>query len=356
MFPGIFKAIALAGTTLVVGLLTSCQQETGYSNLAILDWNGYQDHEYFPEYLDKYGREPAYTYFAETEDAMQRLRTGYKVDLAHLCPGQMDEARASGLIKPLDINRIPRWGDISPELLAMKGMQAGGEYWMVPWEWGYSVVAYNPELIDIDPDEATFDLFIDPRFKGLTALNSQVGVSLFIAGIIGGWADPWDPTEKEMEAAPGIFTKMLENARFFWSDSTQFEQAWAAGDVGISYVFGSGSRRMKREGLPIELVEPYLTWFCGYQLSATGTGSEDQAYDYIDAMLDPRGGLHLFNKYGYGHGNSRSVDLIDPARVVGTGVDDPAGTFARGVFSFTHPPAKRARLFQLWFEARAALD
>ena len=47
----------------------------------------------------------------------------------------------------------------------------------------------------------------------------------------------------------------------------------------------------------------------------------------------------LFDDYGYGHGNTNTVTLIDPARVVGTGIDDPNGTFERGVYSNTLPPA-----------------
>ena len=105
--------------------------------------------------------------------------------------------------------------------------------------------------------------------------------------------DPLDPTEAEMKAAPELFTKMLGNARFIWTDSTR---------------------------------------------------------------LDPASGVALFDGYGYGHGNANSVDQIDPERVVGTGIDDPNGTFARGVFSKALPPEKKARLFQLWFEAQAGLD
>ena len=345
----------LVVVSLTAGLLVSCQPATDdTASLHLLEWNGYQLPHYYPEYVAKYGREPAYTFFAEAEDAMQRMRFGLQVDLVHLCPGQMAEARDAGLIKPLDIDRIPRWGDISPKLLNLPGVRIDGKYWLVPWEWGYSVVGYNPEVVDVE--NATFDIYIDPRFKGKTALNSQVTVNLLIAGIISGWADPLDPTDGEMEAAPKILTKMFENARFIWTDSTQLEQAWAGGDVGISYVFGSASRRMKKEGLPIVVVEPLLPWMCGLSLSANGAGSEDQAYDYINAMLDPASGVALFNVYGYGHGNATTVDLIDPDRVIGTGIDDPVGTFGSGELSGGLPPAKKARLFQLWYEAQAGLD
>jgi hypothetical protein len=73
-------------------------------------------------------------------------------------------------------------------------------------------------------------------------------------------------------------------------------------------------------------------------------------------MLDPQSGVELFDVYGYGHGNANTVDLIEPERIIGTGIDDPVEFFARGLFTTALPPAKKARLFQLWFEAQAGLD
>jgi spermidine/putrescine-binding protein len=354
------RVLALLGVGIAAILLASCQQATdetgatGNVNLTLLEWSGYEHPKYYPEFMDKYGGEPEFTVFAQADAAMKRMRTGYQVDVVHLCTGQMKEALDSGLIKPLDTDRIPRWGDIPPGLLELPDVRIDGQYMMAPWEWGYSTVGYNPETIDVE--NPTYDIFIDPRFKGKTALPSDIGVNLIIAGVIGGWADPLDPTEEEMETVPEIFTKMLENARFVWTDSTQLEQAWAAGDVRISYIYGSASRRMPKEGMPIKVIEPLQTWMCGLSISTNGAGSEDQAYDYINAMLDPRSGVALFDQYGYGHGNRNSVALIDPEKSAGTGIDDPEGTFARGVFTSALPPAKKARLFQLWFEAQAGLD
>ena len=350
----IIKALALVGIGVVASLLMSCQADSDRVDLSIMEWSGYQHAQYHPEFNARYGGQPGVALFAEEEDALQRMRNGYQVDLVHLCAGQIAAARDGGLIKPLEIDRIPRWGDIIPELLDVRDVQADAKYWIAPWDWGYSTVAYNPEIIEVE--NATFDIFIDPRFKGKTALTSDTRANILIAGIIGGWADPLDPTDAEMEMAPDIFTKMLANARFVWSDETQLEQAWVAGDVGISFVYGSASRRMREKGIPIVVVDPLMPFMCGLSLSANGAGSEDQAYDYINAMLDPVSGVALFDRYGYGHGNTNTVDLIDPDKVVGTGIDDPVGTFARGVFTYSLPPAKKARLFQLWFEAQAGLD
>ena len=94
-----------------------------------------------------------------------------------------------------------------------------------------------------------------------------------------------------------------------------------------------------------------------YFVSATnGKGSEDQAYEYINAMLDPVGGAELFNTYGYGHGNVKTYDLIDAAVLKEKGLDDPVGLLSRGVFFDEVPPEKEAKLIEMWHEAQAGLD
>jgi spermidine/putrescine transport system substrate-binding protein len=339
----------------ITGLSAACEEDEETStDLHLLEWNGYQHPQFFPEYMAKYGRPPAFTFFDNADNAMKRMRTGYQVDLVHLCTGQLSQSKDAGLIRPIDTSRIPRWSTITPELLDLPDVRMEGEHWMVPWEWGYSTVAYNPNVIDIE--NPSYEMFIDPQFKGKTALTSDITVNFIIAGVIAGWADPLDPTEEEMDEAPEIFTKMLENARFIWTDGTQMEQAWAAGDVSISYIFGSATRRMRKEGLDNVVVEPLQTWMCGLAVSTNGRASDEEVYDYLNAMLDPASGVAMFDMYGYGHGNSTTASTMDPELIAGTGIDDPAGTFARGVYTRAHPPAKKTRLFQLWFEAQAGLE
>lgn len=340
---------------LVSCLIASCQSnDDGPTRLSLLEWNGYQHARYYPEYMEKYGEPPLFTFFDQAENAMRRMRTGYRVDLVHLCTPQLAEARDAGLIKPIDTDRISRWSEVTPELLDLPSVRMDGQYWLLPWEWGYSTVAYNPELLDVE--DPTYEIFIDPRFKGETALPSDIAVNMIIAGVIGDWADPLDPTDEELEGVTAIFSGMLENARFIWTDGTQLEQAWAAGDVGLSYVFGSATRRMAREGLTNVIIEPLQTWLCGLSLSASSTTPDEVVYDYLDAMLDPESGAAMFDDYGYGHGNSNTLKLLDPALAKEWGIDDPAGLFARGVFTRGHPPAKKSKMFQLWYEAQAGLE
>lgn len=341
-----------------VGVTASSMMPRGAAansvNLKLLEWNGYESPQFHPEYAAKYGGEPKSTFFAETEDAYQKMRAGFKVDLVHPCTGEVAQFKDAGLIKPIETDRIERWGDIIPALLEVKGVRIDGQFWFAPWDWGYSTVGFNPETMH--EDNPTFDMFINPKYKGKTSLTSQIGVNILIAGVIGKWAKPLDPTEAEMEMAPEIFTKMLENARFIWTDSTQLEQAWVAGDVGMSYIYGSATKRMQEQGIPVQVVDPVMPWMCGFCVSSNADGSEDQAYDYINANLDPEAGAVFTKEYGYGHANKNSVKYGDAAYLKEKGLDDPVALLAKGVFFDEVPPAKNEKLFAMWHEAQAGLD
>ncbi len=348
--------MASAGVVMAASPLLSRPAAAASVDLTLLEWNGYEYESFHPEYNAKYGGQPEVTFFAASEDAFQKMRAGFQCDLVHPCTGEVNMFKDAGLIKPLETDRIPRWGEIIPYLLTVKGVKIDGEYWFAPWDWGYSTVAYNPDVIDVKEEDATFAIYVDPKYKGKTALDSSIGVNIAIAGVIGGWAEPLNPTEAELATAPDIFKAMLENARFVWTDSTQLEQAWVAGEVGISYVYGSASRRMKEEGMPIVVLDPVLPWMCGLCVSSNGAGSEDQAYEYINAMLDPVGGVSLFDVYGYGHANGKTFDLIDKDKLYEKGLDDPVGLLSRGVFFDEVPPEKNAKLLQYWQEAQASLE
>lgn len=352
----VLSAVAAAG----IGVATLTGVPGGAAadtvELQLLEWNGYEQPQFHPEFAEKYGGEPEVTFFAAVEDAFQKMRAGFKADLVHPCTDGVQQFKDAGLIKPIDTDRIPRWDSIIPSLLEAKGVRIDGEYWFVPWDWGYSTVGYNPDLFE-GVETPSFDMFVDPNFKGKTALNTQIDVNILIAGVIGGWEKPLDPTEEELAMAPEIFTKMLENARFIWNDSTQLEQAWVAGDVGMSYIYGSATKRMKEQGIPVEVIDPVMPWMCGFSLGAEAEGEAEQmAYDYINAMLDPEAGAVFTAEYGYGHANRDSVEYGDMEMLKDKGLDDPVTLLANGVFFDPIPPEKKGKLYEMWHEAQAGLD
>ena len=126
------KLLASVGIGLAASPLMPRHAAASDVDLTLLEWNGYEYESFHPEYNAKYGGQPEVTFFAATEDAFQKMRAGFQCDLVHPCTGEVNMFKDAGLIKPLETDRIPRWGEIIPYLLTVKGVEIDGEYWFSP--------------------------------------------------------------------------------------------------------------------------------------------------------------------------------------------------------------------------------
>src|SRR3546814_11994398 len=79
--------------------------------------------------------------------------------------------------------------------------------------------------------------------------------------------------------------------------------------------------------------EGILTWVCGLTLSSSPIGDEQQAYDFIDAMISPEAGEFLIASQGYGHSNRKSYERVDPDVLADLGCDNAEEKFAPATVS-----------------------
>ena len=54
-----------------------------------------------------------------------------------------------------------------------------------------------------------------------------------------------------------------------------------------------------------------------------GSGSEDLAYEFINAYMSPEVGAFLINSYGYGSGNAKAYESVTDERLAELGITDP---------------------------------
>lgn len=86
-------------------------------------------------------------------------------------------------------------------------------------------------------------------------------------------------------------------------------------------------------------------------MNAGSEGSEDLAYEYLNALLDPAGGKEVVN-WGYGHSVPESFSLADPKVIESLGLGDVSKFFATGKIFDAVAPDKRDRLIAEWEKAR----
>ena len=89
------SVLGSVGVGIAAGPMMSGVASANSVNLKMLEWNGYELPQFHPEYTAKYGGEPEATFFGEVEDAFQKMRAGFKVDLVHPCTGEINNSSQS---------------------------------------------------------------------------------------------------------------------------------------------------------------------------------------------------------------------------------------------------------------------
>lgn len=317
--------------------------------LTVFDWAGYEDPAFHPAYVEKHGGSPSFAFFGDEEEAFQKLRTGFKADVAHPCSQSVVKWRDAGLLKPLDTSRIPEWDNIVPGFQSMKDLMTteDGKAWMVPFDWGNTVVTYRTDKID-EADIQSLKAFADPKFKDRVSIGDSVDDAYALASLAIGQTDWAKMTDEQFVEASAFLREVHKNVRIYWTDNTELSQAMAGEEVDLAWAWNETVTTLMADEVPVAMKkdtdEGLSTWVCGYVLLVGGEGSEDKAYDYLNATLDPVVSNYLVSEWGYGHGNAKGMAAIDPETLEGAGYTDVASFVDKTLFQSPIPSELKQKM------------
>ncbi len=346
--------LGMAGSASMAG--SAFAANTNPADLVVFEWAGYELPEFFPAYVEKYGTEPQFSLFAEEEEALQKLRSGFPTDISHPCSGSVARWNDAGAIRPIDPSRIDAWGDIFPSTLEIRGVQLGGEYYFLPWDWGNSSILYRTDLVDLGGEEESYGLLLQPDMEGKIAMFDSVDSTFAVGGLMSGAEDIFNMSDAEIEEATKVVRDLHKNTRFYWSSPTEFEQAMASGEIVAAWSWNSSIIAMKEQGVPVAFMNPkegIMTWICGFTIMTGGESSDDLIYDYLNAAMEPRSGQYLIEAYGYGHTNELTYDLVDQEILESLGIVDPVALMAQGNFYDEIPSDVREKMIVKFDEVKA---
>ena len=285
--------------------------------LTIFEWSGYEDPAFHPKYVEKNGDSPTFTFFGDEDEAFEKLRAGFKTDLAHPCSQSVVKWREAGLIQPLDTSKIAGWSDLNPGIMAMKDLAttADGTVWFMPWDWGNTALSYNTEKVD-EKDVASLKAFADPKFKDRISIGDNVDDAYALASLAIGLKDWTQMTEDQFQQASAFLREVHKNVRIYWTDNTEIVQAMGGGEVDLAWAWNDAGTQLVNQGLPFTIKrdteEGISTWVCGYVHMKDAPGSADKAYDFLSAINeDPAVANYLVNDWGYGHANAKALATVD---------------------------------------------
>lgn len=305
------RSLALLGAASLLSLSVAAQAAD--PDLTVLDWAGWEIDGILTDYKAKHGMHPTYAFFADDDEAFQRMVSGFRADVVQPCVASLPRYREAGLIEPWDTSRITEFANIEPRMLDNPFVTDDEGVWFIPTNYAYTAIAYNAETVPAE-DVASVQVFANEKYAGRMALpdsTDDVWALAFMATGVTSWDNV---TDEQFTAAADWLRKVHPNVRAYWSDPGELAQLMASGEVQVAWSWNDTTAILRDEGFPIGFnrtaAEGASTWFCGAVNIKDGPGSEDKAYDFINSVLAPTSAQAILDAVGYSSSNSAAMATI----------------------------------------------
>ncbi len=290
------RFLSLALTLLLVAafpLLSGCQQS---KELIIFTWADYITPEVVAAFEAETGVKVTLSDFASNEECLMKLQAtqGRDYDLVLVGDYVIDMARREGLVKELDKAKIPRYGDIRPEMTS-KYYDPENTY-TVPYVAGSPLIVYDPAVV---PFEITGykDLWNPELRDSITIMDDMrmvTGVALWSLGYSLNATDP-----AQLEEAKQALFELKPNIRVMDYDRPQ--DRVVSGEASVGFMFTSQVVQAMEAKPDLKLVFPEER--LGYGLDAwfipLNAPNPDNAHAFLNFILDGERAAALSEKELY---------------------------------------------------------
>ncbi|RVT84156.1 extracellular solute-binding protein [Rhodobacteraceae bacterium CCMM004] len=313
------RSILLSATALAALSLPASAQD---ADLLVFDYSGFEDPAFHTAYTETHGASPTFAFFGDEEEAFQKIVSGFRVDVSHVCAGSVTKWVAADILEPWDMSRIEAAADLNADLTGQDVSASAGDTYFIPTDFGSTAIAYNADEVPAE-DVASLDVFLNPAYAQRMTLPDNVDDAYALAYLATGTTDWSTATEEQFQAATDWLREVHPNLRTYWTDPGELAQLLATGEVLVAWAWNETLPTMVDEGFPIgfqrEAEEGSSLWLCGYVNLKDGPGSEDKAYDFMNALLAPASTQPLLEA-GYGHSNAASMQSFGEEMLTSVGL------------------------------------
>jgi spermidine/putrescine transport system substrate-binding protein len=348
------RLLAVAGVA--VGATGGRRTVQAAETPTVFTWAGYDDPNFYPTYVKKYGGPPDFAMYADEEEGLQKILAGFEPDVVLPCAYKVARWYEAGVLGEIDTSKIRAFGDIFESLRDIPaGVQDGKRVWL-PADWGQTSIVYRTDLAPEYVGNESWSILWDPKYEGRVAMFDSLTDGVVVAGIMAGLADPFDySTDESLAKVRAKLEELVPQLRYFVPDSTTLEQGLASGEIVAATGWNESIGRLREQGLAVRFMEPKegaMTWVCGVGI-VKGTKLPDQAHEIVDALLDPEARAYEMRNFGYGSATKTPYTMLSQDELAALGLSpNPEAVLSKGILQ--SPIKGEERLQRMFEEVKAS--
>lgn len=342
-----------------ISLLTfgiSCSKKT--PTLALLVWEGYADASYVKAFEEANHCRVSASYMGSSDDLVSKLRGGSAGTYDVISPSSdvANMIATAGLAAPLDLSRIPSYGQLSPQLTSLPLVRSKGNVYGVPFMWGPDPMIYDTRAFPQPPD--TWNVLWDPKLKGKISVWDDLS-TVYMAAQVLGYDKPdashlYNLTDNELDAVKKKLLELKPNVRKMWASGGELTNLFQNHEVVIAMGWPLMTNQLRKINFPVGETIPKenTTGWIDHLMITAGSENKELAQKFLEFMIQAETQKKVTDVTGYTPANPRAAQFMTPDEQKSLHLDD-VDNYQKRLYFWQNVP-RRAKYNEIWNEVKAA--
>ena len=350
------KAFFITGIVAAALALSSCGKNESRP-VTLFQWEDYVQAPFLKDYEDRYKEKPGTSIFADEDEALAKMRAGYKPDVMGPCLYSLPRWKAAGLIQPIDTSKLKNWNKLSPTLRNLPEIQAGaGKVWFVPHYWGNTSLTIRTDLAPEYAKSQSWNILFDPKYKGrIAVLDGVDDVVPFVAKMIG--IDAYTMTDAQWSLVQAKLRELMPQLRVISADNATLDQGLASGELVAAMSWRTTFAHLNRGHKPVAYLNPpggIFTYVCGLVMHKDPS-DEAKALALIDSGIADDAARFMVTKIGDEPANTEAMKQVPDSVFTTLGLTRDLDTFLKnGIFQ--KPLPNKDKIVAAWTEIKSGVQ
>ncbi len=333
----------------------SCAKKTPTLNLLV--WEGYADPSYVKAFEAQNHCKVSASYMGSSDELVAKLRGGSPGTYDVISPSS-DVATmiaTSGLAAPLDLGKLPSYGQLSPQLTSLSLVRVKGDVYGVPFMWGPNPMIYDTTAFPQAPD--SWNVMWDPNLKQKISVWDDLSTVYMAAQVLG--YDKPDPghlynlSDDELNAVKKKLIELKPNIRKMWSTGGELTNLFQNHEIVLAMGWPLNTVELKKKNFPVGETIPTenTTGWIDHLMITAGSDNKELAYKFLEYMIEARTQKAVTDITHYTPANPHAAQFMTADEVTSLHLDD-VDNYQKKLY-FWQNVSRRAKYNEIWNEVKA---